>query len=690
MRLCVRVVVLQDGKGVTLDPLQSASDCGENLRSQDNLRTPPVVTPGLGQKRRFQFLADGVGFYRAGRMATRVGLRCMDAIRTTNSRFFFWSCAIFLNHDHYEELKHYITKVLDSLNAGLIWTKGKGKDEWGAHIEHVINGEACVVCDGGDAAAANALAGLEPPPSKHGCCTYCELRRKNWFDAAKTKAAPRRNFFRSCLMAHVMPPGSPTNAKYKCPRCPFVLTHASCAAALLAHNNKSDGGQTKADVKHRNAHFGQHPFKRKLLHSDHKWRVPSLLHLILNTTATTMTVVLDAGSTKPQRIALNEILHKHGVLFRFKETKGKGDRPKKAVGNDCRLLLWKPELFLELLATRWGAPKTPEEMEIAVRIQGAQAAAAPLNPATRPAPAHAPAANPGVARTLPGGPRRAVVNADIGDLGDLLDGIPPTTTPAPPPPPPPPPNGDSAAHDADDCPDSDDDEVDGEVDLEDSDDLMPEVGEIAGNHRTALRSYLALLELQRELHSEWVDEDESAERKRRAAQAQKLGAQWASNIRAHATESLGHYYMHLCAAHLEELILLTGNMQSGNDEILEAGNYTMKKYRDLTWKGSGEHGVKKGQELTVTYPVQVVAEGGSKKVELRTKKRARNSGAELNVLRMEVAGNLINAKRQNEAHCPTAAVQQAKKARSEVKREGQKTTMTAVQQKSEASSSYQY
>ena len=89
--------------------------------------------------------------------------------------------------------------------------------------------------------------------------------------------------------------------------------------------------------------------------------------------------------------------------------------------------------------------------------------------------------------------------------------------------------------------------------------------------------------------------------------------------------------MHLCAAHLEELILLTGNMQSGNDEILEAGNYTMKKYRDLTWKGSGEHGVKKGQELTVTYPVQVVAEDGSKKVELRTKKRARNSGAELNV-----------------------------------------------------------
>ena len=77
--------------------------------------------------------------------------------------------------------------------------------------------------------------------------------------------------------------------------------------------------------------------------------------------------------------------------------------------------------------------------------------------------------------------------------------------------------------------------------------------------------------------------------------------------------------MHLVSAHLEELILLNGNLQSGNDEILEAGNYTMKKYRDLTFKGSGEHGVKKGMELTVNYPVQIVAVDGSKKIVLRQK-----------------------------------------------------------------------
>ena len=229
---------------MTLDPLQSAADCAAALRANSNIRDPPPTTPGLGAKRRFQFLADGVGFYRGGRMATRVGLRCMDAIRTTNSRFFFWSCSLFLNNDHYEELQKYLPSVMGRLNSGSKWRKVNG--EWEAHIEHTINNEECIICDGGDAAAANALAGLEPPPSRHGCCTYCELRRKNWFDKAKCAAAPRRNFFRSCLTAHVMPPGSSPTAKYKCPHCKFVLTHTSCAAALTAHNAKSDAAQARA------------------------------------------------------------------------------------------------------------------------------------------------------------------------------------------------------------------------------------------------------------------------------------------------------------------------------------------------------------------------------------------------------------------------------------------------------------
>ena len=95
-------------------------------------------------------------------------------------------------------------------------------------------------------------------------------------------------------------------------------------------------------------------------------------------------------------------------------------------------------------------------------------------------------------------------------------------------------------------------------------------------------------------------------------------------------------------------------------------------------------------ELTMNYPVQVVAADGSKKIVLRQKKRARNAGAEVSVLRMEVAGNLIHARRKIDAHHPTAAVQHAKKARIEVKKEGQKTTMTAVKRMSEASFSFQY
>ena len=68
------------------------------------------------------------------------------------------------------------------------------------------------VIDGGDAAAGNAMAALEPPPSKLGCCLFCELRRCDWFDLAKCPGAKRRNLHRSYLLSHLLPPGAPPDA----------------------------------------------------------------------------------------------------------------------------------------------------------------------------------------------------------------------------------------------------------------------------------------------------------------------------------------------------------------------------------------------------------------------------------------------------------------------------------------------
>eukprot|EP00965_Chrysotila_dentata_P015179 502251-Pleurochrysis_carterae.AAC.1 len=87
--------------------------------------------------------------------------------------------------------------------------------------------------DGGDAAAANAMAGLEPPPSKEGCCTYCEARRVDWFDVDKAKAAKRRNLERAYRSAHLLPPGAALGIRLRCPHCSFIVSEETCAAAKV-------------------------------------------------------------------------------------------------------------------------------------------------------------------------------------------------------------------------------------------------------------------------------------------------------------------------------------------------------------------------------------------------------------------------------------------------------------------------
>ena len=82
----------------------------------------------------------------------------------------------------------------------------KGQREYTTELVMPVGeaSEECQVCDGGDAAGGNAMSALEPPPSKDGCCYYCELRAESWYDRVKCEAAKRRNFIRSTL-THVAP-----------------------------------------------------------------------------------------------------------------------------------------------------------------------------------------------------------------------------------------------------------------------------------------------------------------------------------------------------------------------------------------------------------------------------------------------------------------------------------------------------
>ena len=229
------------------------------------------------------FLCDALGFFRGGRMATRFGMRCMDLLLLKISPTFFHNISIYLNGDKYKELSKYLGRVLAVFNGfsrrtpakdseGRPILDEKGQPEFATEIVMPVGdaAEECLLCDGGDAAGSNAMAGLEPPPSRLGCCYYCELRKDSWFDAAKCRGAKRRNFHRSCLLAHRVPPGE-TRALL-CPACGYEVSAAQEKRDLAEYEAMSDNKKNGADLDHRRAHAGQQYLASKLIHSDHCWR----------------------------------------------------------------------------------------------------------------------------------------------------------------------------------------------------------------------------------------------------------------------------------------------------------------------------------------------------------------------------------------------------------------------------------
>ena len=248
-----------DGKAIGLDPLERGLACLKHAHTQQNLRTP---VPG-GPRLRLQILLDAVGYFRQGRMATRFGIRTPDLLRWHNATYFFRNISLYLGCDHTAEITRYLGKAMDALNVGFRSTPTGTVDEQG-NAEH----SACMVIvipefgevdviDGGDAAAGNAMAALEPPPSKQGCCLFCELRRSDWFAVDRCTGAKRRNLRRSYLQAHLVPPGAPPGAAFKCPCCACEVSTETEAKAKEAYAAMSETKQTEVGRTHRNAHFGQ-------------------------------------------------------------------------------------------------------------------------------------------------------------------------------------------------------------------------------------------------------------------------------------------------------------------------------------------------------------------------------------------------------------------------------------------------
>ena len=425
-----------DGLGASFDPLKCSADCLKHARGQKNLREAASMER---KYTRLQILCDALGFYRGGRMATRFGIRCMDLARLLNSPYFFHNISIYLNGDKHKELSKYLGAVLGVFNgfrrttpakdaSGKPVQDEKGQPEFDTELVMSVEGEACLLCDGGDAAGGNAMAALEPPPSREGCCYYCELRGEHWYDRAKCDGAKRRNFMRSTLLSHRVPPG--VTCPMLCPGCGYEVSAAQEKRDLDEYENMSPNKKSAADLDHRRAHAGEQYLSMKLIHSDHCYRALSLLHLMLNTVSSTLTVCVSAGATNADRVAVNETLAENNHQWRLKEKKTVFE--KKPAGNECRHFLWRPgNVLLKVLRTRYHVTtSTPATAELEAAVSGVQLDGAhhgtdanqrmdaPVRP--RPEPAKAP---------------KVIKRARVDILSAL--GAPKNVPKRPPPPPPP-------------------------------------------------------------------------------------------------------------------------------------------------------------------------------------------------------------------------------------------------------------
>ena len=200
------ITTSEDGMSASIDIFSGTSRAFKHARDNNN-----YIPPTAQRKARAQVLCDGVTYYRMGRMACRFGTRVLGLRRWHNAKYYFSNISLYLNGDHYPEMKKYLGHIYAKINKGQRVTPA-GQDEVGNEQFNSALFTSEVHCgasedevtemewtEGGDAAAGNASSNLEPPPSKHGCCYYCESRRVNWFDASACANAKRRTLFRTSI-----------------------------------------------------------------------------------------------------------------------------------------------------------------------------------------------------------------------------------------------------------------------------------------------------------------------------------------------------------------------------------------------------------------------------------------------------------------------------------------------------------
>lgn len=461
----------------------------------------------------------------------------------------------------------------------------------GAHtyiILQIGQGLEVQVHGGGDAAAASAEGGREGPAGKYGCCAYCVLRKVSkqraaspWFDEKACAEAQRRTCWLEHCRAHERPPGCPDGHDPKCPDCDFVCSKQAVLKSRTRREDMSASALAQHDRERRRSHAGAEEHRPQLAWIDHKYRVPSALHLMLNGVGTNIAVTLAAGATPAILRAINVELSRpeHNLYWRVREDKkGRDIRPN---GPECRKLLFTPGLIHKLLSIRFEKAILKD-----LAIPPLQTRGAPLLQAVQSRSSVLPARKAQPKAAMQGVPpvqsRQINAGAVLKALGGLNARPAATSTAsANTSTEPPPPDADTntmvtstaqaqAVYDS-----NSEDEYEAGFDIP---------SEVEEDVQGALLVWSTFMELMLELHEEWDDHD-LEERKRRGKVAEQLGKQWALAVRRHSKFTCVHYYCHVAYAHLRELIECNGHLFSGDDAILERGHQVFKRLRAITSSG---------------------------------------------------------------------------------------------------------
>ena len=94
------ISISDDGKSANIDIFTATARAFKHARDNNNY-IPPSHLRGA----RAQMLADGVTYYGGGRMSTRFGTRVLGLKRWHNAKYYFSNVSLYLNGDHYPELK---------------------------------------------------------------------------------------------------------------------------------------------------------------------------------------------------------------------------------------------------------------------------------------------------------------------------------------------------------------------------------------------------------------------------------------------------------------------------------------------------------------------------------------------------------------------------------------------------------